>query len=217
MKKLLVTGGLIALLSGCTAGHSATKKDLATIKGPSSCEIAVSEHCPPTETKSEKNTTLSAYQTFTSLIEDIIKNKEKDCYSLIDPIKENLDGYNIRVKRSLADGEENYLSISLFKEKKRGLFPKEELIKKSLACTEKESITSKTYVDTGYFIEGGAIQTASVVLKIKEGRLVAIPDIYGAKEIENPILFKKELVTPTYRHKIVGFVSKNAKEGYVKK
>jgi len=226
-KGLLATGGLVALiaLNGCTPAHTARKKDLAdlatAIKGePISCEMVAARHNTSTDAaKNEKDVALSAYQAFTYLIEHIMKSKEGECYSSIDSIKENLGGYKIRIKRSLAKDEENYLSISLFKEKKRqldalNLFPKEELIKKSLLYTEKGKVSA---VDTGYFIEGGAIQTAGMVLEIKEGRLIATPDIYMAKEIENPVLFKKELVTPTYRHKIVGFISKSAKEESVKK
>lgn len=152
---------------------------------------------------------LSAYQDFTYSMEHIMKSKESMCYSKINLTKENLGDYKIRIKRSLAKGKENCLCVSLFKEKGRKfMFSKEKLVKESLIYAGKETTSA---IDTGYFIPGGAIQTAGMMLEIKDGKLVAMPDVYGAKEIENPVLFKRELTTTTYRQSIFGFMSEDAK------
>ena len=156
-----------------------------------------------------------AYRNFLLLIGTVIKNNESKCYSTIDSVKEDLDEYKIRMRRSLIKGKELCLSVSLFNKTKRrfdvfNLFPKENLIKESIVCTEKEGIVE---ADTGFFIEGGAIQTMGMVLEIKEGKLVATPDIYRAKGIENPVLFKTELsVSYTSRKLILGFMQEGAKE-----
>lgn len=179
-------------------------------------EEAKKEETAKAEEKPQSQLELAstAYQAFALLVDSVMKSKESKCYLKINLAKDNLDDYRIRIKHSLLKGKELCLDVSLFKEKKiLAVFSKEELIKESLVCTNKENIT---YVDTGYFIPGPAIQTAGMVLQInKDGELVAMPDVSGAKEIGNPVLFKQESKITIYgpsRQAIVGFMPEGTKE-----